>query len=54
MKPSTITRERTIYACRCGNQIELHIRVSAVVCVRCGQKMRPLPSETQPARGQDS
>lgn len=31
------------YKCRCGNRLELHIRAEAVVCVRCGSKMRPQP-----------
>lgn len=28
------------YRCRCGNRLELHIRAEAVVCVRCGCRMK--------------
>lgn len=30
-----------LYRCRCGNKLELHLQAEAVVCVRCGCRMRP-------------
>lgn len=36
-------RIRIPYRCRCGNKLELHIQAEAVVCVRCGNRMRPQP-----------
>lgn len=30
-----------LYRCRCRNTVELHIQVEAVVCVKCGNRMRP-------------
>lgn len=32
---------KVLYRCRCRNTAELHIQVEAVVCVRCGSRMRP-------------
>lgn len=34
---------RVLYRCRCRcqNTVELHIQAEAVLCVKCGIKMRP-------------
>lgn len=40
--PPAHERIRVTYRCRCGNRIELHIQTEAVVCVRCGSRMRPV------------
>lgn len=33
---------RVLYKCsRCGNRVEMSIPTSAVLCTRCGTRMRP-------------
>lgn len=36
--PKTIT---VLYRCRCQNTVELYIQAEAVLCVKCGIRMRP-------------
>lgn len=30
-----------VYRCRCQNTVELFIRAEAVLCVKCGTRMKP-------------
>jgi hypothetical protein len=41
--PPAHERIRVLYKCRCGNKLELHISAEAVVCIRCGSRMRAQP-----------
>lgn len=36
--PETI---KVLYHCRCRNTVELHIQAEAVLCVKCGIRMKP-------------
>lgn len=36
--PKTI---KVLYHCRCRNTVELYIQAEAVLCVKCGTRMKP-------------
>ncbi len=36
--PETI---KVLYHCRCQNTVELYIQAEAVLCVKCGIRMKP-------------
>jgi len=40
--PPAHERIRITYRCRCGKRVELHIQAEAVLCVRCGSRMKPV------------
>lgn len=45
------TRERTLYVCTCGNEVELRISADEVICVRCKRAMKPVQSTLIAHRG---
>lgn len=40
--PAHLSIQVTYKCGRCGNWVELHIPSTAVICVKCGTRMRPI------------